>query len=122
MIESFYRKGQLAIMETIGQRIRRLREERDLLQEDFAPKCGIGQSTLSGIELHNKKFTAQTLYAFARELEVSNDEIMFGTQGEIVGQSELVRLFAELSPEQRNTILDMARVMQSRNKPNSAAA
>ena len=109
-------------METIGQRIRRLRKERELDQIPFAKSCGIGQSTLSEIEKHNKQFSAQALYAFARELGVSNDEIMFGTQGEVVGQSELIRIFAELSPEQRTFILDMVRTMQSRNQPNDMAA
>jgi len=61
-------------METIGQRIKRLRDDRELDQIPFAQRCGIGQSTLSGIEKHNKRFSAQTLYAFARELEVSNDD------------------------------------------------
>ena len=109
-------------METIGQRIRKLRKNRKLDQTPFAKSCGIGQSTLSEIEKYNKDFSAQTLYAFARELEVSPDEIMFGTQGEIVGQSELIRIFAELSPEQREFVLITVRGLQSANKPNIMAA
>lgn len=122
-IESFYRLGQSITMETIGQRIRRLRKARGMeRQEQLSGPVGITQSTLSDIESKNKDFSAKNLYAFARELEVSPDEIMFGTQGEVVGQSELIRIFSELSQEQRDIVLSMVRGLQAANKPNIMAA
>jgi len=86
-----------------------------LRQAQLADPVGITQSTLSDIESKNKDFSALVLYAFARELEVSTDEIMFGTQGEIVGQSELIRIYTELKPEQRDIVLQMVRGLQSAN-------
>ena len=109
-------------MESIGQRIRRLRESRELRQVDFALMCGMGQSTLSDIESKNKDFSAVLLYAFAKALEVSTDEIMYGTQGETVGQSELIRIFAGLSQDQRDIVLSMVRGLEAANKPNIKAA
>lgn len=110
-------------METIGQRIRRIRKERGIdRQEDLAPLCGIKQSTLSDIESKNREFSATVLYAFAKALEVSTDEIMYGTKEEIVGQSELIRIFSELSQEQRNFVLSMMRGLSDDNKPNIKAA
>lgn len=110
-------------METIGQRIRRIRKERGIdRQEDLAPLCGIKQSTLSDIESKNREFSATVLYAFAKALEVSTDEIMYGTKEEIVGQSELIRIFSELSQEQRNFVLSMMRGLSNDNKPNIKAA
>ena len=109
-------------METIGQRIRRLRKTRDLRQIDFAQMCDMGQSTMSDIESKNREFSAAQLYTIAKKLDVSTDEIMFGTQGEIVGQSELLRLFAELSPDQRETVLIVARGLRESNQANKKAA
>ena len=110
-------------METIGQRIRRIRKERGIdRQEDLAPLCGIKQSTLSDIESKNREFSATVLYAFAKALEVSTDEIMYGTQGETVGQSELIRIFASLSQDQRDIVLSMVRGLEAANKPNAKAA
>ena len=110
-------------METIGQRIRRIRKERGIdRQEDLAPLCGIKQSTLSDIESKNREFSATVLYAFAKALEVSTDEIMFGTKEDIVGQSELIRIFTNLSPEQRKIVLGMMRGLEATNQPNSQAA
>ena len=110
-------------METIGQRIRRIRKSLGIeKQGDLAVRVGITQSTLSDIESKNKDFSATHLYAFARELGVSNDEIMFGNQGEIVGQSELIRIFASLSPEQRATVLTIVRAIQVVDKANIQAA
>jgi|APLak6261662433_1056034.scaffolds.fasta_scaffold11381_3 transcriptional regulator with XRE-family HTH domain len=113
----------MSFMETIGQRIRRIRKERGIdRQEDLAPLCGIKQSTLSDIESKNREFSATVLYAFAKALEVSTDEIMYGTKEEIVGQSELIRIFSELSQEQRNFVLSMMRGLSDDNKPNIKAA
>lgn len=91
-------------------------------QEDLAPKLGIGQSTLSDIEKHNKEFSASVLVALIKELNVSVDEIMYGHQGEVVGQSELTRIFAALSPADRDALLRMARGLQIANQANIQAA
>ncbi len=110
-------------METIGQRIRRLRLERGLVRQDqLARPCGITQSTLSDIESKNKEFSAHVLLAFARELGVSIEEIMYGLQGEIVGKDELMRIFAELSQPQREIVLSMVRGLQQANTGNAKAA
>lgn len=110
-------------METVGQRIKRLRLERGMLRQMMlAEPVGITQSTLSDIESKNKDFSATVLYAFAKELDVSCDEIMYGTQGEIVGQSELLRIFSELSPAQREVVLDMVRGLGVANKTNASVA
>lgn len=111
-------------METIGQRIRRLRLDRGIdKQADIAKPAGITQSTLSDIESKNKSFSATVLYALAKELGVSTDEIMFGSPGEeVMGQAELVRIFIELTPDQREMVLQMVRGLQSARKANSMAA
>lgn len=111
-------------METIGQRIRRLRLERGIeKQAVIAKPAGITQSTLSDIESKNKSFSATVLYALAKELGVSTDEIMFGTPGEaVMGQSELVRIYTELTPQQREMVLAMVRGLHTAQKANSMAA
>jgi transcriptional regulator with XRE-family HTH domain len=113
----------MTAMETIGQRIRRLRKERGIgKQIDLAEPCGMTQSTLSDIESKDQEFSAKTLMLLAKKLDVSIDEIMYGSQGEIVGQAELIRIFAELSQEQRNNVLVMVRALHTASKPNIKAA
>lgn len=110
-------------METIGQRIRRLRLERGIIrQAELALPCGITQSTLSDIESKNKEFSAQVLLSLCQELDVSVEEIMYGTKGEIVGENELMRLYADLSPAQREVVLHMVRGLKSANTGNIQAA
>ncbi len=93
-----------------------------LRQSQLSDPVGITQSTLSDIESKNKSFSAMNLYAFSKELGVSNDEIMFGTQWEVVGQFELIRIFSELTPDQREVVLSMVRGLSASNKANQAAA
>lgn len=91
-------------------------------QAELAVPCGMTQSTLSDIESKDQEFSAKTLLLLAKNLDVSIEEIMYGSQGEIVGQAELIRIFAELSPEQRSNVLVMVRALHTASKPNIKAA
>lgn len=49
----------------LGNRIRKLRRETGLSQEDFADKCGIDRSYMSGIERGVRNPTLEILWAIS---------------------------------------------------------
>ena len=59
----------------IGNRIKILREERNVPQQDLAAKCNIEKSNLSRIEAGRTNPTIYTLYKIAKNLNVSLFEI-----------------------------------------------
>ncbi|NUO59210.1 MAG: helix-turn-helix transcriptional regulator [Hamadaea sp.] len=54
----------------VGQRLRRLREERGLTLSALARAAGIGKATLSGLENGTRNPTLETLYAITAQLDV----------------------------------------------------
>lgn len=65
-------------METHGARIKTLRKERKLTQEDLAELAKVDQSTLSGIEKHNAMPSGETLIRLCEALCVSAEYVMRG--------------------------------------------
>lgn len=64
-------------MNTIGSKIKRLRLEKDMTQEELAVKAGIPYATLIKIEGDTvKNPTINTLQKLAQALEVSVDELL----------------------------------------------
>lgn len=65
-------KLQLAI----GKRIKMLREERKMPQQDLAAKCNIEKSNLSRLEAGGTNPTLYTLKRIADNLEVCLEELV----------------------------------------------
>ena len=62
-----------------GQRIRILRKNQNMTQEELAEKAEISTKFLCEIERGNKGFSAATLYNLAKCLNVSCDYILNGS-------------------------------------------
>ena len=62
-------------MMTLGQRLRELREERDLSLREFAKKLGCSAAFWSDVELGRRYAADQMLKDAARLLKVSFDEL-----------------------------------------------
>ena len=65
----------------VGGRVRDLRRARHLTQEALAEQCNISSPFLGHIERGTRKMSLETLAALAAALEVSADELLFGTCG-----------------------------------------
>lgn len=62
----------------MGFRIKELREEKKMTQEELEKKSGVSRQTISAIENGKCKFsTSKTLMALAKALEVPLDSIFF---------------------------------------------
>lgn len=59
----------------IGQRLRALREERGLSQENFALEAGIARSYYGGIERGQRNLAALNLFRIANALGVEMGEL-----------------------------------------------
>lgn len=60
----------------IGQRIRRLRKQRDLSQEELAERVDISVTHMSHIETGNTKLSLPVFVAISRALEVSTETLL----------------------------------------------
>ncbi len=67
-------KKQLQI--AVGKRIKKLREERNISQQDIAGACNIEKSNFSRLEAGNTNPTIYTLQKIAENLNVSLSEIV----------------------------------------------
>ncbi|EAM9239496.1 XRE family transcriptional regulator [Salmonella enterica] len=69
-----------SIKKMLGNRIRELRRETGLSQEDFADKCGIDRSYMSGIERGVRNPTLEILWAISGGLGLDLSQLfMFET-------------------------------------------
>ena len=99
-------------MKTIGQRIKAQRLALGITkQEDLAKAVGLDQSSISGIERHNVGFTAATLMKFSKVLGLTPEYIMEGSPSENLGEVEIVAIYRLIAPDERATLLRMARAL-----------
>ncbi|WP_425105172.1 helix-turn-helix domain-containing protein [Ancylobacter sp.] len=60
----------------VGRNFARLRQAKDLTQEQVAERSGLSQQYLSGLERGRRNPTIITLYELARALDVSHVELV----------------------------------------------
>jgi transcriptional regulator with XRE-family HTH domain len=69
----------MAVEETVGQRIKRLRDGRRWTQTDLASKSGVSYATISrlerGVETRSGRHNRATMVALATALGVSVEDI-----------------------------------------------
>jgi len=102
-------------MPSVGERIRKRRNELGWTQDALAQKAGVSKSFLSDLENGKRNVGADTLYDIARALSLSLDYLMSGREGESEPASEVqipasLATFAAragISTRQALTLLDM---------------
>lgn len=115
-----------ARMETIGQRVARLRKTRGLSQPELARLAGIKQPSLSNIE-NDKTETLRgvTLAGLCRELGVGPDELLGKTsapkEAAILMERELVGIWRSLTPDDQGHVIASARAFRERMVPKRGA-
>ena len=65
-----------ALARLIGERVRRLREQRGWSLSSLAVRAGLGKATLSQIESGQRNPTLETLYAIAAQLQIGLSELL----------------------------------------------
>lgn len=79
LIQIAYRESDTAQMDSIGERVKALRERRDLKQGALAKRIGVTQSAISQIESGlTETLRGEVLAGLCRELGAMPDYIMYG--------------------------------------------
>ncbi|MBQ7450418.1 helix-turn-helix transcriptional regulator [bacterium] len=65
----------MSIKNLLGKRIKEIRKEHGLTQEEFAEMINISQRTLSGIEVGKNFLTSQTLDKILEVFEMQPDDL-----------------------------------------------
>lgn len=65
----------MEVRERIGRNLRRLRNEREVTQEDFAADCGIDRGYISGVERGVRNPSVLTLVKITTALDVDIAEL-----------------------------------------------
>jgi transcriptional regulator with XRE-family HTH domain len=65
-------------METVGSRIRKLREEKGLTIDKISERTGISKGFLSDTENNNRNMSSQNILKIANELNASLDYLLRG--------------------------------------------
>ena len=98
--------------ETIGRRLKTLREERGLTQVELAKKLGMRQSNISAIETGVRGATLHQIIRFARALEVSTDRILLDDKAPARGTRISRRLMRRIERVGELPYRDQALVFQ----------
>ena len=101
-----------------GDRLRFLLEERNMTQKELAARLNIAASTMGSYVQNAREPDFDTLKAIAVFFGVSADYLLGNPVGkaETSQESELLRIFRSLSPEQRGICLEQCRVFLRLNQ------
>lgn len=101
--------------EAIGARIREVRRERGITQDELSERVGVSRSAVAQWETGRAGQVTGNLSRIADALEVTVEYLMFGQDKRSPGEAHkgdelaLLRLYRECEPEDRNMILRTAR-------------
>lgn len=93
----------------LGQRIRLLRTEANLTQEELAEKADISPVYLGEVERGQKVMGVDKFINIVKALEVSADYVLCNElpTGEPYVFNEITEKFKKLNPKQRKTAIDI---------------
>lgn len=111
-------------MDTIGKRIKALREDADMSQKALAQRSGITEATLSRYENDLREPKATALIKLAAELNTSTDFLLGKTEtpyilpsskGITARENELIKLFRKLPEQGKIRLLERAAALNDFN-------
>ena len=104
-------KRMKMIYQEIGFRIRTLREKKKLTRDMLADKVGISTKFLYEIEMGKKGFSVDILYRISRELSISSDYLLTGTEGSKI-PGKIVDIIECFSPYQMGHLQEVLKHIQ----------
>ncbi len=69
-------KTTINVQQALGLRVRELRAERGITQEEFAERCGVFRTYMSRVEAGKANPTLTMLYVFSEALSVTIQELL----------------------------------------------
>ena len=88
--------------ETIALRIRTIRKNRSITQEELAEKTGLTAMHISNLENNRSKMSLDSLSAIAHALDISTDQLLYGEDTHPVNErySEVVDYLVDCSDKE----------------------
>ena len=93
----------------VGERIREIRLKRGITQEKLAELSDLSPQHMNRIEKASRNTSVEALYRIAAALEVSPDELLYGTENfrKIDYDEELKKLLDDCNDFERHVLSDM---------------
>lgn len=101
------------LVEKVGERIRRLRKEKGLSQEQLAERSGLHTNYVGQVERGEKNLTLETLEKIVSGLDVSLEELFrfLGPMERRDAMGEIVELLSERSREDQAMVLEVLKTV-----------
>ncbi len=93
-------------MTELGTRLQKARIALQLSQEYVARQLGLGRTSISQIELGNRKVSANELEQFSKIYQISVEELLTG-KPVVMPSQVFARKFNELSEDDQQEILNL---------------
>ena len=77
-----YNLDRVYVRETIGERLRELREQRELTQTEFAKQVNFTRNTVGRWERNDQELTSTQIERLCKFFEISSDTLIYGTRHE----------------------------------------
>lgn len=87
-----YNLDRVYVRETIGERLRELREQRELTQTEFAKQINYTRNTVGRWERNAQDLTSTQIEYLCKFFEISSDTLIYGTRHEDVEISAVTGL------------------------------
>ncbi len=101
----------------LGKRLKECREGQGVTQQEMADACGLSRNYLSAMERGVNKCNANTLITYARVLNMSIDEIVWGEKGRThKGDSiipDLKRALKDMPEDEQKKVLRIIEIIKS---------
>lgn len=97
----------------IGQRIRRIRKERGLSQEELAEQVDISVTHMSHIETGNTKLSLPVLVSIAGVLQVRTDDLLSDRADADSALEEIAAVLDRCTDQQALLIADVVKATKS---------
>ena len=109
---------------TFGEKLKKLRKEKEWTQNDLGNKINMHERIISKYELNQVKPTSDVIVKIARAFKVSTDYLLFNEETEIkpstyLKNGKLIELFEELekmTAKDQETIISLFDAYISKNK------
>lgn len=107
---------------SVGQRIRRFRQERSLTQTELARQIGIQQSDLSRIEKGEYRVSLDVLFRLLQVFELSLGAFFgdLAAQGLTEHEAGLLQSFRALPCQEQNEVIEFVEFKRGRQKENES--
>lgn len=101
----------------IGQRMQKLRRERNITQEQIANALGVTVAFISNVENNRAKMNLRVLYHYARILDVSIDYILQpgtpeDTSADLTLDREILHILKKYSREDKERLIRILTILK----------